>query len=267
MIRYLSGLFVYPVKSCKGIALQQVQVDSMGPSWDRRWMIVDMNGRFITQRKYPKLALIDTKVTKEHLQLTIPHVPPFYLPLKNGGGEELRVEVWNDFCRAIDQGDAVNKALSQYLEVECRLVFLPEDSIRPVDPKYARKESDHVSFADGFPFLVISEASLQDLNSRLETAVPMNRFRPNLVVSGCEPYEEDTWKAIKIGDLHFDLVKPCARCVVTTVDQSTGVKGLEPLQTLATYRKREKGIMFGQNAIHSNQGMLKVGDQIEVLKS
>lgn len=264
MNKTLSGLYIYPVKSCRGISLNEVSVGSMGPQWDRRWMLVDLNGRFINQAKCPKLALVSAIVSKDNLLITFPDGTSHELPL-NAGEQEVEVELWNDKCRAVDQGKVINQAFSHFLNVECSLVFIPDDFIRPVDPKYATTASDHVSFADGFPFLVISEASLEDLNSRLKADVPMNRFRPNLVISGCKPYEEDSWKRIQIGELQFEIVKPCPRCVVTTVEQSTGVKGLEPLKTLAKYRKHEKEIMFGQNAIHLNHGLLRLGDNVEVL--
>jgi uncharacterized protein YcbX len=147
-----------------------------------------------------------------------------------------------------------------------RLVFMPDASRRQVNQNYAPSPDDVVGFADGYPFLLISEASLKDLNQRLNAPVPMNRFRPNLVISGCLPYEEDTWKWIRIGEVRFKVAKPCARCIVTTVDQSTGEKGVEPFQTLAAYRKQEKGIMFGQNLIHTTQGVLSIGQTVEVLE-
>lgn len=264
MVKTLSGLYIYPVKSCKGISLKEVTVEAKGPRWDRRWMLVDNQGRFITQRKYHSLALVSVQVNGQDLLITFPNGASHKIAISSQG-KEVEVEVWKDKCKAINLSHEIDRAFSEFLGVECRLVFIPDDAVRPVDPKYATQTTDQVSFADGFPFLIISEASLAELNSRLETAVPMNRFRPNLVISGCEPFEEDTWKRIQIGGLQFEIVKPCARCVVTTVEQSTGIKGLEPLQTLATYRKREKGIMFGQNAIHLSEGLLKLGDKVEIL--
>ncbi|MFV0340117.1 MAG: MOSC domain-containing protein [Parachlamydiaceae bacterium] len=263
MSKTLTGLFTYPIKSCKGLSLKEVAVGNKGPEWDRRWMLVDATGRFITQRKYPELALVTAVVSGKHLEICFPDGST-YLSSVNPTGDALEVEVWKDRCMAQLTEPEIHRAFSDYLKIECRLVFIPEDSIRPVNTDYAVSPQDQVSFADGFPFLVISEASLEDLNARLEAKVPMNRFRPNLVISGCKPYEEDSWKRIRIGELELEIVKPCSRCVVTTVEQSTGVKGLEPLQTLALYRKGEKGILFGQNAIHLSHGTLKLGDRVEV---
>ena len=137
--------------------------------------------------------------------------------------------------------------------------------IRPVNPMYAHSENDQVGFADGYPILLLSEASLDDLNSRLETPLPMNRFRPNIVVTNTEHYAEDTWKTIRIGDITLDIVKPCARCAITTTNQDTAERGKEPLKILSTYRNHEHGVIFGQNIIHRNQGQINIGDTVEIL--
>jgi uncharacterized protein YcbX len=176
------------------------------------------------------------------------------------------VEVWGDECKAIPASPAAHEWMSQYLGMDCRVVYMPEDSIRLVNPKYAIAPTDHVSFADGFPFLLISQASLDDLNQRLETPLPMNRFRPNFVVSGCTSFAEDTWKRIRIGTMEFHLVKPCARCIVTTVDQQTADRGQEPLRTLAQYRMQDGKILFGQNLVAVGVGQVSVGDAVEVLE-
>lgn len=264
MIKTIVSLHFYPIKGCKGIDLQRAKVGPMGPEMDRRWMIVDSNGRFISQRQEPLMALIGAKVENKHLALQIPNWPELRIAILDKGSRR-EVSIWDDVCFAIDQGDEIAGLLSRFLGRECRLVFMPDSTHRPVNPKYAGPESQ-VGFADRFSFLLISEASLQDLNRRLERPVPMNRFRPNLVISGCQPFEEDMWKRIRIGEIHFKIAKPCSRCTVTTVDQSTGQKGEEPLKTLAGYRKQEKGIMFGQNLVHGNQGVLSIGDALEILE-
>lgn len=263
-MKTISALHIYPVKSCKGLSLNEMTIEAKGPQGDRRRMVVDAEGRFLTQRKFPKMALIEAHVDSKGLQLLLPGSDPIHIPLLTQG-RMIEVEVWKDRVQAVDQGDAIGQALSAFLETECRLVYIDDRTIRKVDPRYATHEMDQVSFADGFPFLLISEASLADLNSRLKDPVPMERFRPNLVVTGCEPYAEDRWKKIRIGNITFSIVKPCSRCVITTVDQDSGIKGIEPLQTLATYRKAEKGIMFGQNAIHHHSGVLRLGDPVEVV--
>ena len=255
----------YPIKGCKAIDLNSASVGAMGPEMDRRWMIVDSNGRFISQRQEPSMALIETEWKGNVLTVRVPNGPPHSIPFANQGPKR-EVSIWDDICEAIDQGDAIAKWLSHFLGRECRLVFIPDDSKRRVNPKYAPNPDSIVGFADRFPFLLISEASLHDLNKRLEHPIPMNRFRPNLVVSGCGPFEEDTWKRIRIGNIIFKAAKPCSRCTVITVDQNTGEKGEEPLKTLATYRKMEKGILFGQNLVHENQGVLSVGEIVEILE-
>lgn len=261
----LVSLHFYPVKGCKAIDLNFASVGPMGPEMDRRWMIVDANGRFISQRQESLMALIGTEWKENVLTIRIPKEPPLYISLSNLGPRR-QVSIWDDVCEAIDQGDAIAERLSHFLHRECRLVFIPDDSKRRVNPKYAPSPESIVGFADRFPFLLISEASLQDLNKRLEHPILMNRFRPNLVVSGCEAYEEDTWRRIRIGNVIFKAAKPCSRCIVTTIDQTTGQRGEEPLKTLAAYRKMEKGILFGQNLVHENHGVLSVGERVEILE-
>jgi uncharacterized protein len=180
-------------------------------------------------------------------------------------GKHREVSLWEDTCEAIDQGDEVAQ-LSRYIGIPCRLVRIRDGYVRQVSTEYAHDERDQVGFADGFPFLLLSEASLADLNARLSVPISMQRFRPNIVVSGTTPFGEDTWKIIRIGGIEFHVVKPCARCVVTTIDQQSGVQGKEPLRTLATYRHvRGKGVLFGQNLVHSNEGSISVGDVVHIV--
>jgi len=191
------------------------------------------------------------------------------LDQRTKSGKELRprvaVEVWRHRGPALDQGDAAAALLSEHLEISCRLVRIPPDHARRVNPAFSPEEA-HTAFSDGYPLLLVSEASLADLNARLETPLPMNRFRPNLVVRGCAPFAEDGWKRIRIGGLELDVAKPCDRCLVTTTDQATGERdGQEPLRTLATYRKRGEGVLFGQNLVHRGRGALALGASVEVL--
>ncbi len=260
----LSAIYIYPVKSCKGIAVSSVEVGPKGPSMDRRWMIVDKDGRFLSQRQVPHMCLIETELLPGKLLLRKRGMPPLILPFGKEGVKR-EVVVWKDTVAAVDQGDSAAEWLQEALQLEARLVFLPDETVRSVDGRYAKRASDEVGFADGYPFLLISEASLGDLSLRLGAPVPMNRFRPNLVISGCEPYEEDNWKQISIGSITFDCVKPCSRCVTINVDQITAEKSLEPLATLAGYRKVEKGIMFGQNCIHSTSGKLTCGSEVKIM--
>lgn len=261
----LSSLHIYPVKSCRGLSLNSVQVGAKGPGLDRRWMIIDEKGRFISQRQHSEMALIETALETTHLIFTIPSYPSFFIPLDLKGTNRT-VEIWKDTCQAIDAGNEVAYALSDFLKKECRLVFMPEKEMRAVNPKYAKRAEDEVGFADGYPFLLISEASLADLNSRLETSVSMDRFRPNLVISNSIPFEEDTWELIQIGNIRFHVVKPCSRCIVVNIDQDSSQSNPEILQILSAYRKGEKGVFFGQNLIHEDKGVLKVGDAVQVLR-
>jgi uncharacterized protein YcbX len=260
----LSAISIYPVKSLKGVALPQVKVTSLGPEGDRRFMLIDEKGAFVTQRKVPKLALIGTALRDNFLILNIPDSEPLEIAIQTQGVMK-DATVWRSNVLSVDQGDLAAEALSAFIGFEVRLVYMAESTLRPVDPQYAIDPSNRVSFADGFPFLIISEASLQDLNERLGQNLLMNRFRPNLVIQGVPPYAEDTWKKIRIGKILFHLVKPCSRCITTCVDQESGEKGLEPLKTLATYRKDDLGILFGQNAIHASVGILTVGDCVEII--
>jgi uncharacterized protein len=264
MEKMLTSLTIYPVKGCKGIELDKVSVGPKGPGLDRRFVIADSEGRFLSQRQLPHMALIETRLEKEEIVLRFPDQKEIRFAIPTSGSEK-EVTVWKDTCRAIDVGDEAAQILTAYLEKECRLYFMPDKTLRQVDLSYA-KPNDIVGFADAYPFLLISEASLEDLNQRLEKPVLMNRFRPNLVVSGCKPFEEDTWKWIRIGKIPFKVAKPCSRCTVITIDQSTGEKEQEPFKTLSGYRMHNKKVMFGQNLIHSAQGELFLGDRLEVLE-
>lgn len=260
----LTGINIYPIKSAAGIALATAEVGKRGFLYDRQWMVVDARGKFMTQRHFPRLALIKVQVSPLQLVIEAPEQKPLFIPLVLNKSQRMPVEVWGDVCDAIPLGEEVSKWFSEFLLTSCQLVYLPEDSRRPIKARY-QVNYEQVSFADAFPFLLISEASLADLNQRLEQPVPMNRFRPNLVVSGCEAFAEDSWQSIKIGSVTFRVVKPCDRCIVTTVNQNTGIPGKEPLQTLAQYRLWEGKIWFGQNLIQEQQGILNLGDAVEII--
>jgi uncharacterized protein YcbX len=260
----LSQIIIYPIKSAAGITLPKATVTKRGFGFDRHWMIVDKDGKFLTQREHPRMALIKPSLKETSLNVQAPGMPPLEIPLDPPTQQLQIVQIWGDTCQATPIGDTVDEWLSDFLGHSCRLVYMPPSTERRVDPDYAW-ESDRVSFADGFPFLLISEASLADLNKKLSTPLPMNRFRPNLVVSGTEPYAEDTWKEIRIGTMHLRIVKPCARCLMTTVDQEKGQFGKEPLRTLATYRRKENKVIFGQNVIHNSVGQLEVGSEVHLV--
>ena len=263
--RTVSGLTIFPVKSCGGIELKNAFLDVRGFRFDRRWMIADQAGRFLTQREHPRLSLIGVKQEAGTFTLSAPGIPPLNIPLSVNDKPLIQVVIWNDTVEAMTAEPDAAEWISSYLGIPCRFIYMPDTSYRPVNPRYAFKR-EQVNFADAFPVLLISEASLADLNSRLDTPLPMNRFRPNIVVAGCSPYEEDTWKRIQIGSTTFLVAKPCDRCAITTVDQSTGIKGKEPLRTLAQYRNRDGQVLFGQNLIHERNGEIRVGEEVTILE-
>lgn len=254
----VSSLHIYPVKSLAGISLERMPLSRRGPIFDREWMIVNAAGHFLSQREIARMCLISCRLqglTEEgkiesaaQLVLHIPDCSPVEIPIaRSTKAEEIEVVVWRDKCLAQVEPEA-SEALSKYLQEPVRLVRMSRTFARHVDENYATA-ADTVGFADGFPLLVISDASLCDLNSKLEYPVEMNRFRPNLTVSGADPFAEDTWKKLQLDSVSLELVKPCSRCQITTIDQESADAGKEPLRTLANYRKIDGKIMFGQNAL------------------
>ncbi|MBZ5587590.1 MAG: MOSC domain-containing protein [Acidobacteriia bacterium] len=260
----LSGLSVYPVKSARGIAVEGATVGPRGLDGDRCWMVVDEGRVFLSQRSHPRLALVSVTVQGKRLQLVAPGMPPMTVDPPPSDVAAAQVQVWDDVCDAVPAGHEAARWFSSLLGCACELVRMADGSQRRVARRGDAPEAE-VGFADGFPFLLISEASLEDLNRRLARRVPMDRFRPNLVVTGCEPYAEDCWSRIRIGQVVFHVVKPCSRCSTTTVDQATGERGREPLATLATYRRVGDKVMFGQNLMHEGVGTLHRGDEVTVL--
>ena len=264
----LAAIHCYPIKSCAGFALEHARLDAYGLEHDRRWLVTDPGGQFLSQRDWPRMALIRPAVLAKGLELSAPGMEPLQVPIPSKRSPQRQVTVWRDHCTALDAGDEAARWLSDFLKMGCQLVRMGPGFQRPVSAPFAVGD-DQVSFADGFPFLLASTASLEDLNARLQEPLPMDRFRPNLVISGAQPFAEDCWAQIRIGDVVFHAVKPCARCTVTTVDQTTGVRGKEPLITLASYRKTADGrILFGQNLIHQPKGgQVSVGDFVEVIQT
>jgi uncharacterized protein len=256
----LSEIWIYPVKSLGGIRLQSAQVREKGLEHDRRWMLVDEQGRFMTQRTTPSMALFKLKYVDGAIAVTHGN-DEIRLPALGGQGKQMQAQIWDDLVEVFEVSHGISAWLSEKLGMACRLVEFPEDNRRQIDLDYAQ-ENENVSLADGFPLLIIGQSSLDDLNGRMEAPVPMNRFRPNLVFSGGKPYEEDAWKEFSVGQNRFRAVKPCARCVLTTVNQDTGEKGREPLLTLSRYRKQEDRILFGENVIPIDHGKIQEGDEI-----
>ena len=257
----VSALYVYPVKACRGIRVDSARVAARGFEHDRRYMIVDVNGRFVTQRELPELALVTTAIENDAIVLRRAGHGACVLPLEQAFGAELEVRVWDHSGPAL-RHDTGSAWLSAAVGRPLQLVFMPESHRRQVNPARARP-GDVVSFADGYPFLVISEASLSELNSRLETPVVMERFRPSIVVTGVPAFAEDSFRHVRFGNVGFRGVKRCERCAVTTVDPETGVRGQEPLRTLATYRREDGKVWFGMNLIHDGEGELSIGDLVQ----
>ena len=260
----VSELYIYPIKSLGGIALRSANLTDRGFAYDRRWMLVDSGNCFLSQRELPAMALLQVEMEPEGL--VVRH--------KNRGETSLRipfdaaglpdpciVTVWDDTCAGRWVGDAADTWFTEMLGVPCRLVFMPDETQRLVEQPYAQN-GEVTSFSDGYPLLIIGQASLDDLNSRLDSPLPMDWFRPNIVFTGGEPFQEDGMEEFQIAGVHFFGVKPCARCVITTTDQRTAVKGKEPLRTLSRYRQRNNKIYFGQNLLFRGSGSIAVGDSI-----
>ena len=261
----ISEIYIYPIKSLGGIQLQQAQVTDRGFKYDRRWMLVNADNRFLTQREVPAMALLKVALTVDGLLVTYTKdqstiLIPFE-PLKQ---EFFEVVVWDDTCTGQAVSDAADEWFTNILRFKCRLVYMPDKTERHTDPNYT--DGDKItSFSDAYPFMLIGQASLDELNSHLAEALPINRFRPNMVFTGGQPYQEDMMDEFTINNIHFNGVKLCARCALTTINQVDASKGKEPLKTLATYRSKNKKIYFGQNAVHSNTGIISVGDELIVL--
>jgi uncharacterized protein YcbX len=268
----ITGLSIYPVKSCRGVDIRQAFVLPTGLAHDgvrdREWMVVDPHGRFVTQREAPDLALVQAVVRDARLELLVPG----HAPVAPGTGAECGVQVWGARVGGIDAGDDCASALSAHLGREVRMVRFDDRQPRPCNPDYVGTTGATTLFSDGYPILVIGRASLDDLNARLAAnrfpAVPMNRFRPNLVLDGLDPCDEDHLDTITAGSVTLRLVKPCTRCEITTTDQNTARRNLEPLRTLATYRRDDRlaGVTFGMNAIvvAGAGATLGVGDEADV---
>jgi len=264
----ISQLFIYPIKSLGGFSVERIPVTDRGFQYDRRYMLVDEQNIFMTQRDFPVMALLQTAIQGNDLlvyhkksvdvKLRLPIIP------KHKGGET-SVQVWEDTCEATYVSPLADDWFSKQIGIFCRLVYMPETSRRKVDTMYALKD-EITSFADGYPVLMIGQSSLNDLNSRMKEPLPMNRFRPNIVFTGGRPYEEDTMEHFIVNGIHGYAVKPCGRCVITTTDQETGITGKEPLRTLASYRRVNNEVWFGQNVLTEGAGFISVGDSIEVIK-
>lgn len=257
----VSGLFIYPIKSLRGLALSEAVVEKRGLQRDRRMMLIDSDGRFLTQREHAKMALFNVALDEQGLKVSVEGSGEIQIPGETTD-EHVAATVWNDEVDARAVSADVDRWFTDALGLPCRLVAMVQDSIRPVHPVLSPDGGDEVSFADGEPLLLISEESLEDLNSRLNEPVPMKRFRPNVVVRACRPFEEDEWSTVGIGDAAFRQTRLCGRCIVTTIDTETAVSGPEPLRTMAKYRIRGTHAMFGSKLVPTKLGTISVGDSV-----
>ena len=266
MAATLASIHIYPLKSCAPLPLNAAAVQRRGIAHDRRWLVVDENKRFVTAREYPRLTLIRVTVDDGGLHLAAPEMPALRLDIPRVGASRATVTIWDDRVAPLTADARANSWISAFLGKQCILVYMDENCVRATDPDWSAP-GDEVSFADGYPLLLISQAAVDNLNERLQMPVPALRFRPNLLVEGTEPHAEDGWKRIRIGDIEFDVVKPCIRCVFTTVDFLSGTFDPtgEPLRTLIKYRRTPKGVAFGQNLIPRGVGTLRAGDPVTVL--
>ncbi len=266
----LSEIFIYPIKSLGGISLNSAFVEQRGLKYDRRMMLVDQDGKFLTQRSLPQMALLKTSInddvlivldSKNKSSIKVP-LHPSSLP--ESADQKIKVIIWDDVCTALKISKEADVFFTDSLGIKCSLVYMPDDEKRLADPKKKYIKDEHpVSFADGYPFLIIGQASLDDLNKRLAEPLPINRFRPNFVFSGGEPFEEDDWNEFLIGNIKFRAVKPCDRCVITTTNQDTAERKEEPLRTLSTFRKRGNKVLFGMNLVCYSTGYVSVGDPLQ----
>ena len=267
----LSEIYIYPVKSLGGIRLTESEVTDRGLKYDRRWMLIDENNRFISQREYPQLALFKIKLyAPDYMLITdLKRSLSCLMALERKPSEllqKINVTVWDDEVEAYEVSELINKFFTEGLGKIVRLVYMKDENIRKTDANYSLKGDEIASFSDGYPILIIGQSSLNDLNNRLAEPITINRFRPNFVFTGGIEFEEDEWHEFTIGGVRFFGVKPCARCVMTTIDPLTGEKkGKEPLLTLNKYRKAGNKILFGQNVLISQLGNVAVGDNIEVI--
>ena len=263
----ISELYIYPIKSLAGISKEHVEITNTGLQHDRRWMLVDDNNIFLSQRSHPQMALLQPTETAEGIVVTHKNNPTqsIIIPFITEEKTPIQVSIWDDVCEAIEVSTECNNWFSSMLAISCKLVYMPNETKRLVDKKYA-VNNEVTSFSDGYPILMIGQASLDELNSKLDKPLPMDRFRPNIVFTGGHAHIEDEMKLFSIDDIHFVGAKPCARCVVTTINQQNIEKGKEPLKTLATYRRKNNKIYFGQNILQQQNGRIAVGKEIKVIE-
>jgi len=259
----LSQIIIYPVKSLGGFSVDAWEVNEKGLLYDRKWMLVDEQEQFLSQRRLPKMALIKTAIREDKLILSTANKEDLILELNPDATEIISTTIWDDVCDGQCVSVDADQWLSEILEMKCRLVYQAEKTVRAVDPDYANSK-DKVNFSDGFPFLLLSQASLEHLKLATGLELSILRFRPNLVIAQCDAYAEDLWREIKIGEIDFRLPKPCSRCSVPAINPVTAETAKEPLKTLARLRQWQHKIYFGQNALHNTVGRLQINDKVEI---
>lgn len=261
----ISELFIYPIKSLSGVKVNSAEITDRGFKYDRRWMLIDENNRFLSQREVARMALIKVTITEKYLLATY-QSKSIEIPLCTDNKEVINVNIWDDECVAQLVDTEIDNWFTHILGIKCRLVYMPDESKRITDQRYA-PDGSVTSFADAYPFMIIGQASLNDLNKRLTETLPMNRFRPNIVFDGGAAYQEDIINQCIVNNINFLGVKLCARCNIPTIDQETALSSKEPSKTMATYRLKNRKIYFGQNLIHSGTGIISVGDELKVLST
>jgi uncharacterized protein YcbX/ferredoxin len=262
-VQTLTEIYIYPIKSTKGVSLPSSAVDEQGLLFDRKYMLIDNNGTFITGRSHPQLTQIKTEIVESTLSINAANMPTLTIIPTDFSRERIKVKVWSDMVEAIHCNRQYDQWFSAYLKISCRLVFFGETSER-----FVKNKKTQVAFADGYPLLLINQASLDQLNTRMETPVSALHFRPNLVIKSDLPFIEDSWDRIKIGEVEFEVSKPCTRCPFTNVNPKTGVvNGNKTLDALAKFRFSNGKIDFGQNLVPLNEGIIRTGDSLQVLSS
>lgn len=261
----LSALYHYPIKSCAPLPAERLALGPRGPEADRRWMVVDADGRFVTGRQQPRMVLLQARPQDTGLALSAPGLADLHVATPGPDAARISSTVWKDCVDAQDAGDAAAEWLSAFLGQPVRLVHMDQAARRPVS---GGRPGDEVSFADGYPLLLVSQAALDALSARVGRPMAMTRFRPNLVVEGCAPHAEDGWRRLRIGGIELEMVKPCTRCAFTTIDPDTAERDPdgEPLRSLGQYRRGEGGVLFGVNLIARGEGDLRIGDAVEVVE-
>lgn len=263
MQAHIHSLYVYPIKSCQGIRVETAELVDTGFKYDRHWMLIDKQGRFLSQRQCADMARIKTHLGPETLSVSSDECNFLSIPIDSDNGKRTTVQIWSDTCEAAGVSAQVSEWFSDFLHTECDLVFLPHEIKRSIDKDYAQP-GQSVGFADGFPLLILSLASIDMLNNQLQEKVDVDRFRANIVIDGCEAHAEDQWTQISVNDIDINLVKACSRCVIPSIHQQTAQKHPDLLKTLASYRRQDGKVYVGQNAIHQTNGNISVGQTITI---